>query len=258
MEIQIRFRAFPSAHPEEHRVSDNRQSLEFGKGDGDVFGEADLHEIARRYPTDKGENGYLPAYEERFSSLRHAPVALLELGVLKGASLLMWQDYFTLGVSGLDRKPADVRGERIKVYQGDQQDKAVLDRIASERGPFDIIIDDAAHIGTIARESFWHLFRNHLKPGGLYVVEDWGTGYWRDWPDGVGYRPNRGKWLIKLLRRDANFTAHNFGMVGFIKELVDDCALEDITHPRGNGERQSSLISDITLRRGQAFVRKAS
>lgn len=42
-------------------------------------------------------------------------------------------------------------------------------------------------IGVLARASFWHLFDNQLKSGGMYVIEDWGTGYWDKWLDGVSY-----------------------------------------------------------------------
>ena len=41
---------------------------------------------------------------------------------------------------------------------------------------FDIIIDDASHFGDLTKIAFWHLLYNHLKPSGLYVIEDWGTG----------------------------------------------------------------------------------
>ena len=55
-----------------------------------------------------------------------------------------------------------------------------------------IIIDDCSHIGEFTALSFWHLFDRHLKPGGLYVIEDWGTGYMRGTPDGKAYVPPRG------------------------------------------------------------------
>jgi glucose/arabinose dehydrogenase len=54
---------------------------------------------------------------------------------------------------------------------------------------FDIIIDDASHFVDLTKIAFWHLFDNQLKPSGLYVIEDWGTGYWSDWTDGKTYRP---------------------------------------------------------------------
>ena len=77
-------------------------------------------------------------------------------------------------------------GERIQVFQGDQADKAFLSKVANRTAPdgFDIIIDDASHIGELTKATFWHLFDRHLKPGGLYAIEDWGTGYLDDFPDG--------------------------------------------------------------------------
>ena len=61
-----------------------------------------------------------------------------------------------------------------------------MSRVANETAPdgFDIIIDDASHIGEFTKRSFWYLFDHHLKPGGLYVIEDWLTGYVDNWPDG--------------------------------------------------------------------------
>ena len=56
------------------------------------------------------------------------------------------------------------------------------------RDGFDIIIDDASHIGELTKATFWHLFDRHLKPGGLYAIEDWGTGYLDDFPDGKKIR----------------------------------------------------------------------
>src|SRR6267142_1757440 len=158
----------------------------------------DLAEIATRYDTDKALlSHYLRNYEHYFSELRDKEVTLFELGIKEGGSLLMWRDYFEQArIVGLDINPVplDEENERIRTYQGAQQDTELLDRIASENAPagFDIIIDDCAHIGVLARASFWHLFDNHLKSGGVYVIEDWGTGYWDRWVDGIRYRtPNK-------------------------------------------------------------------
>src|SRR5215470_8130021 len=153
------------------------------------------------YPSDKVHHAkYFTLYEELFAPLADRPIHLLELGVKNGGSLEMWRDYFPQGrITGLDiREPANPRlvaDDRIKVYRGFQDDLPLLDRIAAERtrDGFDVIIDDCAHVGEVARRSFWHLFPRHLKPGGLYILEDWGTGYWRDWPDGGRFRAPRGE-----------------------------------------------------------------
>jgi hypothetical protein len=206
---------------------------------------------------------YLEIYEERFAPFRDAPINILELGVAKGKSMEMWRDCFPKAtIAGVDLLPQwESTDDRVRVYRGRQDDTALLDRVAAECAPggFDIIVDDAAHIGQLAKASFWHLFDRHLKPGGTYALEDWGTGYWGNhvyYPDGDYYRarPDNGflhglanriirqapvEWpklgfLGKLLRRHQytrRFPSHEYGMVGFAKQLVDEIGISDITNP---------------------------
>lgn len=248
-----------------------------------------LHDIAASFDTDKIESGtYIENFERHFGQLRHEPVKMLELGVFRGGSMHTWHEYFSQGlIVGLDRiaNPIADMPERMRFYQGSQDDAKLLDRIAAECAPegFDIVLDDASHFGSLSRASYRNLFHKHLKPGGIYVVEDWGTGYWSNWGDGSLYRPANElltrapdsapslRWRIarKLglvgrkpphLDSDPGFSVNNFGMVGFIKELVDEIAWPDITAPeRGDpslGIRKST-IREVTLYCGHAFVVKA-
>ena len=48
----------------------------------------------------------------------------------------------------------------------------------------------------------------------MYAIEDWGTGYLDDFPDGRKFDP-------KPSILDP-FPCHSHGMVGFVKELVDE------------------------------------
>ena len=248
---------------------------------------------AARYDTDKAAyEHYLRNYDEYFRPLRHRDIRLLELGVYHGGSLLLWRDYFARGlIVGLDLNPVEVEDPtgRVRVYTGPQQDTALLDHLARECAPegFDIIIDDCSHVGHLARVSFWHLFDRHLKPGGLYVIEDWGTGYWPDWPDGVAYLPTpaaatsplRHRLLraatrlaraarvpfapvlasaIKRALQRGQYHSHDYGMVGFVKELVDECGMADITHPEhGVGPQRASRIREMRLSPSHLFVTKA-
>lgn len=178
------------------------------------------------YDTDKCPV-YLRNYEVWFATLRDQPVRLLELGINRGGSLLLWRDYFERGViAGLDLEPSHVddASGRVHIYQGRQEDTTVLDKIGAELGPFDIVIDDASHLAAPTRISFWHMFERHLKPGGLYAIEDWGTGYWDSWPDGRRYE------LLASVQTSER-SVHAQGMVGFVKELVDECGVEDRTRP---------------------------
>ena len=212
---------------------------------------------ASAYDTDKAAHPhYLRSYEEYFRPLLDKEIRLLELGVYKGGSLLLWRDYFERGsIIGLDLQPVtlDDPTGRIRVYQGMQQDTTLLDRIGSETAPggFDVIIDDCSHIGELTRISFWHLFDNHLKRGGLYVIEDWSASYWDSWFDGAGFRyapklnfdrrlfrirsaishAQRSMPALNPLLRTAKrllnrnqFHSHNYGLVGFVKSWSTNAA----------------------------------
>lgn len=249
-----------------------------------------LAEIAARYDTDKAaSDAYMRDFEEVLGDRRVRPTAVLELGVFHGGSLQMWRDYFVSGpVVGLDLDQVEVpdASGRIKTYVGGQDDPDLLDRIRAECAPegFDLIIDDCAHIGSLASASFWHLYPRHLRPGGIYVVEDWGTGYWDSWSDGRHFRPWAGKrsrmaaaprglssWLGrrqglvgKVGRRISRSLAprrlpsHDFGMVGFVKQLVDECGMTDITAPGRGGllPARPSIIEKMRISTGHVFIYK--
>ena len=193
---------------------------------------------------------FIETYEEVFAPLADRPVRLLELGIHEGGSLLQWQDHFPEGIiAGLDIRPVSLESsDRIRVYQGRQEDTDLLDRIAAEVAPegFDIIIDDCSHLAEYTRISFRHLFDRHLKPGGIYVIEDWGTGFWASWPDGEKYTGSN----------------HLAGMVGFIKELVDECGRSDMTDPFADPRETiapaHSRFSHMRISLGQVFVFKAA
>lgn len=246
---------------------------------------------AGAYDTDKAEYPhYLRSYEEYFKPLLDKEVRLLELGIYRGGSLLLWRDYFEKGIIvGLDLNPVtlDDPSGRIRIYQGRQQDTALLDRIANETAPegFDVIIDDCSHIGELTRISFWHLFDNHLKPGGLYVIEDWSASYWDSFFDGVGFRyepelrfrpalfrirsaiahAQRSLPALNPLLRGAKrllnrrqFRSHQAGLVGFVKELVDECGMADITREdRGTPPYRPSKFKEMRISAGQVFIVKA-
>lgn len=228
-----------------------------------------------RYDTDKVPNRYLDAYDPVLLPFLDQEISLLEIGIHKGGSLLLWRDYFPRGVIvGIDQQPplGWIAPDRIRVFQGRQEDAAFLSRVARATAPdgFDIIIDDASHRGDLTRASFWHLFDHHLKSGGLYAIEDWGTGYFDDWPDGKAYR-QRSRWLPALLSRlrrlrvirrfraiqRISYSSHAFGMVGFVKELVDEQGAADLTRRLTTGTpTRPSKFGRLVIVPGIVFVTK--
>jgi len=221
------------------------------------------------YDSDKIELGYLELYAPFFEAWINKAIRLLELGVKKGESLKLWRDYFPRGrIVGVDRRlPRSLAlGERIQIFQGDQADTEFLSKVANQTAPdgFDIIIDDASHIGQLTKTTFWHLFDHHLKPGGLYAIEDWGTGYLDDFRDGRRFEATLSilHRVESFLSRRLNarikipFPCHAYGMVGFIKELVDEQGAGSISLGRKSPFRFSKF-KNLLITHGIVFVTKA-
>jgi hypothetical protein len=147
-------------------------------------------DLAVRFGSDKwGGRWYTPHYQKYFEPYREQAVKVLEIGIggydlpdAGGESLRMWKHYFRRGlIYGMDIYPKPgVAESRVHVLQGDQGDEQFLDSMARELGPFDIIIDDGSHISHHIIASFNALFP-HVKPGGLYVIEDLASSYWPGW-----------------------------------------------------------------------------
>jgi hypothetical protein len=230
-----------------------------------------------RYNTDKLISKYLEKYDPVFEPFVDKKISLLEIGILGGASLLLWRDYFPQAtIAGVDiYLPEDWQAaDRIHLFKGSQGDTQFLSNVANEIAPegFDIIIDDASHFGSLTKTAFWHLFENHVKPGGLYVIEDWGTGYWEDWPDGKSLdfesynvkEPGSNTLWKKIARKLGlnkkwSWPSHNYGMVGFIKQLVDEQAAADVTRSAFNTHsKRTSKFENMIITGGIVFIKKGS
>ena len=226
-----------------------------------------------QYDTDKIANRYLEQYDPVLEPWIDKKIVLLELGVRKGGSLLLWRDYFPLGtIVGIDISlPSGFQpSDRTCLFEGSQADPHFLSRVANEVAPdgFDIIIDDASHMGELTKIAFWHLFDNHLKPGGLYVIEDWGTGYWDSLPDGKSFnlegafqsRPRRSSFWLKIariLRLKFPMRSHDYGMVGFIKQLIDEQGAHDVTKKNAKGKsKRGSKFANMMVTPSIVFIRK--
>ena len=151
-------------------------------------------EIGRIFLESKGVHKwvhYFPIYERAFSDLRGRPIRFLEIGVAGGGSLAAWKRYFhprsrVVGIDIDDRcSKFDDPARDVHVRIGGQQDPAFLRALVAEHGPFDAILDDGSHIASHTIDSFRHLFAGGLADGGVYVVEDAHTGYWKTHRDGA-------------------------------------------------------------------------
>ncbi|MFN0108320.1 MAG: class I SAM-dependent methyltransferase [Blastocatellia bacterium] len=123
------------------------------------------------------------------------PRNVVELGIWDGGSIAFWFECLKLGkhvaIDSAHREDSEYfkryvnsRGleERIKTYwRTNQADGDRLREIVSHefRDSLDLVIDDASHQYAPTLASFQALFPL-LRPGGLYIIEDWA---WEHWPD---------------------------------------------------------------------------
>jgi predicted O-methyltransferase YrrM len=148
-----------------------------------------LNDIGLRYGTDKAsdKNNFLVFYEKFLETIRDKPVRVLEIGVLGGASVRLWRDYFQQGqIIGADINE-DVKryaGERLTIEIVDQSNSDDLDRVA-KLGPFDLVVDDGSHVWEHQILTFQKLVPT-LNPGGYYILEDLDTSYGKYIPDYKG------------------------------------------------------------------------
>lgn len=231
---------------------------------------------AGKYNTDKSQD-FLDTYESLFSGIKDKEISLLELGVFGGGSLELWNEYFkNARIVGVDIERVDViKSDKVRFYQGDQKDIQFLEKVSTENAPagFDIIIDDASHFGLETFTSFIYLFKNHLKSKGIYIIEDWSTGYWPHYPDGRNIHIDQHHLSYHLhnktnynfvkkgfFQNRRRFRSHDYGMVGFIKQLIDEVGIQDATHQTYSNQLEKNivpLIKKLIIKVGQVVIIKS-
>lgn len=157
---------------------------------------------------------YIPIYDRYFSAFRGKKIRFLEIGVFKGGSLQMWRKYFGKDaiIYGIDIDPSCARLDGIsgQVRIGSQDDAAFLESVISEMGGVDVILDDGSHHMNHIRASLNVLFPK-LTDGGIYMVEDLHTAFWKEW--GGGYESKSNFFgLISELVNDMHHWYHLVGM----------------------------------------------
>jgi SAM-dependent methyltransferase len=137
-------------------------------------------------------------YDHFFSSREFQCQRFFELGLWEGGSLPFWFEAFKpikiVGIDLADKRDSgyfqryviqrDLQN-RVKTYwRVNQADSHRLKQIVAEEfdDSLDLILDDASHVYDATLSSFQTLFQ-YLRPGGLYIIEDWA---WEHWPDCTG------------------------------------------------------------------------
>lgn len=222
-----------------------------------------LYEFAKDfYSKDPGTKNplYYLKYDEVFRAKEFSPSTILEIGVHIGESTKVLSTVYPnaeIVAVDLNLRSIDFsKFPKVKYMRADQGNKDALEAIIKENFPFgiDLVIDDASHIGALSHITFHAVFP-YVKSRGIYIVEDWGTGYWDSWPDGGRFQE------YPLNFHDGNIPrripSHDFGMVGFVKSLVDLTSEADIKLTQDAPAKHSHRIKSLEFSPAICIAEKA-
>jgi SAM-dependent methyltransferase len=137
-----------------------------------------LSELCHRYNSDKCSNqhNFIEYYERLFASQRDSIKRFFEIGILNGASHMIWRDYFNddAKIFGIDLRDYSYQQDKgnIFTFVADQANRGDLQKfIDAYGGDFDVILDDGGHAMDHQQVSLGFLFK-HVKPGGYFIIED--------------------------------------------------------------------------------------
>jgi cephalosporin hydroxylase len=190
--------------------------------------------------------GLVDEFEKFWSSCKGFEVRnAVELGIWDGGSLVFWMEVLRpaklVGIDNMDRADSAYfrryitsrsLQDRLKTYwRTDQRDAGRLRQIVETEfeGPLDLVIDDASHTYDATKASFEALFPL-LRPGGLYVIEDWAWGHWPE---------------------------HNGPTHVFAHETEPTRLIEELVHAVGSSHRTpAKVVSRVAIYEGFATVER--
>jgi hypothetical protein len=138
-----------------------------------------LQEIYKKYAhgCDKGTvHSYIEIYDTILEPFRSG-AAMLEVGVFKGYSLLMWEEYFINSlVSGVDITSSFLKVSMLRpdksqrIFLLNSTDEAAIERSFSGQ-KFSVVIDDGSH-RMRDQINTYRILKKYLQKDFIYVIED--------------------------------------------------------------------------------------
>jgi len=152
---------------------------------------SELCEIGKKYDTDKSSqrnnvtdvrhcHPYTLFYEGLFKNKKDETLKIAELGILDGASLLMWKEYFSNSeIYGfeydnnlINNFKQNFNNDRVTLSNIDVTNKDSIVKAFSELNIlYDIIIEDTTHQFEDQIKVIENTYQ-YLKPGGILIIED--------------------------------------------------------------------------------------
>ncbi len=147
--------------------------------------------IGAKYDTDKSSQRYNASnqryshpytlfYNSIFRDKKDANLVIAELGILEGASLLMWRDFFkNASIYGFEYFPDLINSfkqkfdnTRITLAEVNVHSQpSIVNAFQSSGMQYDLIIDDTTHQFE-DQLRFIETTHQYVKPGGMIIVED--------------------------------------------------------------------------------------
>jgi hypothetical protein len=127
-----------------------------------------------QYPGGWGDKGtahsYIDVYEEQMT--KKSNIDILEIGVMRGHSIKMWQDYFIdSNIYGIDINLSNLEfSDCHNVYICDATSPEQINNTFGDK-KFDYVVDDGSHFIDHQISSFDILWPR-IKSGGKYFIED--------------------------------------------------------------------------------------
>jgi hypothetical protein len=193
-----------------------------------------MDELALAAGADKASNfhNYTEIYARYFAPLKDQPIKFLEIGIYKGSSVRLWEEYFKnaeLHFMDITLARVEYSPQRAHYHIADQEKSQDLRKfIETAGGDFDIILDDGGHTMMQQSISFKYLFP-HVKSGGMYIIEDLHTSYWPEF--GGGNHPRT--------------------MINYLKGLIDDVNFVGAHTKRASHINVNPSLKDLNLYREQ-------
>lgn len=169
-----------------------------------------MYAISKTVITDKVKyHGYHRYYEDFLNKYRDKKINFLEIGFWHGESAKLWLKYFKYAnIYSLDSdirffEKYKINNDRFRYIKGDQGNLQDLDNVVKITGICDVILDDGSHLPKHQLISFNYLFENCLRDGGVYIIEDIETSYWKKgdlYKNEINEGPNSRTNIVNIFR----------------------------------------------------------
>lgn len=213
-----------------------------------------LTDIGTEHGTDKAEHHqFTEFYEEYFEKFSEPNI--LEIGVLDGASLKTYDEYFfhkafIVGVDINDKK--HLKQPTIGIIQADilsEQAVKACKEILPKDNLYDIIIDDGGHYMEQQQLTLYNLW-DLLKPGGIFIIEDLHTSGLSD------YNPHNTATTLDVLTgmRDNTYKASQYLSIiqqQAIVEQVDNIKIWSKERSNVHGHTLQPSITSVIVKKGK-------